>query len=106
MGVFPESEVVYDGGEDREYCPRCGEGGYLADMEQFPSKEQTERLRGIYTEGRRVELVKMEDPYTKLRPGDKGTIDHVDDGGGIHIKWDSGSSLAAIWGEDEVLLIN
>ena len=33
------------------------------------------------------------DPYTKLRQGDEGVIDFVDDTGTISVKWDSGSSL-------------
>ena len=33
MKVFHENEVIYDGDEDMEFCPRCGEGGYLMDLE-------------------------------------------------------------------------
>ena len=71
----------------------------------FPNRATIECLREMYTKGTRVELVKMDDPYTKLRPGDKGTVNYVDDVGGIHINWDSGSTLAAVWGEDKIKLI-
>jgi hypothetical protein len=45
-------------------------------------------------------LLKMNDPYTKLQPGDKGTVTSVDDTGTIHVSWDSGSSLGVVFGED------
>jgi hypothetical protein len=50
-------------------------------MNQFPPKKIVEQLRQSYPKGTRVELVKMDDPYTGLRPGDKGTVDFVDDSG-------------------------
>ena len=63
------------------------------------------KARKIYKEGVRVELVSMDDPYTKLKKGDKGTVIHVDDAGGVHIKWDSGSMLAALLGVDIIKII-
>ena len=59
-----------------------------------------EQLRSIYTPGTRVVLVKMNDPYTKLEPGTRGTVISVDDIGTIHVNWDSGSSLGIVYGED------
>lgn len=50
--------------------------------------------------GKRVELVKMNDPYTTLLPGTQGTVIMVDDLGTIHVKWDNGSTLGLIPGED------
>ena len=65
------------------------------------SKETLERLRKEYPTGCRVELTKMNDPYrTDLVPGCKGTVTGVDDAGSIHVRWDIGSSLAVIYGED------
>lgn len=32
MKVFDESEIIYDGDEDEEYCPYCGEAGALMDL--------------------------------------------------------------------------
>ena len=65
------------------------------------SKEALERLRKEYTVGCRVELTKMKDPYrTDLVPGCKGTVTGVDDAGSIHVRWDIGSSLAVVYGED------
>jgi hypothetical protein len=65
------------------------------------SKETLERLRKEYPTGCRVELTKMNDPYrTDLVPGCKGTVTGVDDAGSIHVRWDIGSSLAVVYGED------
>ena len=69
---------------------------------EFPDMKVVERLRRLYPAGTRVILEKMEDPYTKLKPGDGGTVLYVDDAAGIHINWDNGSSLAAIYGVDEI----
>lgn len=57
-------------------------------------------LKNYYTPGTRVVLVMMNDPYTKLQPGAKGTVTGVDDMGTIHVSWDSGSSLGVAYGED------
>lgn len=65
------------------------------------SKETLESLRKTYTEGSRVELLHMDDPYNKtLVPGCKGTVKFVDDTGTIHVRWDCGSSLGVVYGED------
>lgn len=69
------------------------------------SKETLAMLRKQYPKGIRVELVYMDDPYTKLTAGDKGTVNHVDDMGTIHISWDCGSSLGAVYGVDIITKI-
>jgi hypothetical protein len=71
-------------------------------MNRFPAKETLERLRKQYLSGTRVELVRMNDPYSKLKPGDRGTVVFVDDTGTIFCDWDCGSSLGAVYGEDAV----
>ena len=47
----------------------------------------------------------MDDPYTSLTTGDKGTVRCVDDMGTIHISWDCGSTLGAVYGEDIITKI-
>ena len=69
------------------------------------SKETLSKLREQYLKGTRVELVHMDDSYTKLTAVDKGTVNHVDDMGTIHISWDCGSSLGVVYGEDIVKII-
>jgi hypothetical protein len=46
--------------------------------------------------GDRVELVHCSDPYTRLQPGEQGTVQLVDSVGTVHVKWDSGSSLGLV----------
>mgnify|MGYP000930303996 CR=1 FL=1 len=71
-------------------------------MNRFPSKKIVERIREKYPAGTKVALRTMEDPYTKLKPGDLGTVDFVDDTGTIFVNWDSGSSLGIVFGIDSV----
>ena len=68
----------------------------------FPSRETVERLRQMYPKGTRVELISMNDPYTKLRPGDRGTVSMVDDIGTVFVSWDCGSSLGVAYGVDHI----
>ena len=63
-------------------------------------KHVVDRLKAEYPAGTRVELVRMEDEYSRLRPGDKGTVTGVDDIGTIHVSWDCGSSLGIAYGVD------
>lgn len=75
-------------------------------MVGFPSREVVENLRKEYPEGTRLSLISMEDPYSKLVPGDRGTVRYVDDGGTIHMRWDKGSSLGLVYGEDSFRKLN
>ena len=63
--------------------------------------EMLKQLKEYYTPGTRVMLIRMSDPYTNLRQGDRGTVTMVDDIGTIHVNWDRGSSLGVVFGEDE-----
>ena len=63
------------------------------------SKEQLLNLREKYPAGCRVELLKMDDIQAP-RIGTKGTVVGVDDIGSIMVRWDSGSSLSVVFGED------
>ncbi len=71
----------------------------------FPKKEIVEAVRARYPKGTRVELVSMDDPYSKLKPGDRGTVKFVDDTATVHVSWDRGSSLGVIYGEDEIRIV-
>ncbi|QHQ63449.1 DUF4314 domain-containing protein [Anaerocolumna sedimenticola] len=64
------------------------------------SADTLKRLKDSYIPGTRVVLIEMNDPYTKLMTGDKGTVTGVDDIGTIHVKWDRGGSLGVVFGED------
>ena len=56
-------------------------------------------LKRNFSEGTRVELVLMDD-FQAPPVGTKGTVKCVDDLGTVHILWDTGSSLGAVFGED------
>ena len=57
--------------------------------------------------GDRIALVHTDDPDTRLRPGDQGTVIWWDPAQGqLHIRWDSGSTLSMLPGEgDQVRLL-
>jgi hypothetical protein len=46
--------------------------------------------------GDRVKLIRTDDEYTDLKPGDCGTVDHIDDMKQIHVVWDVGFTFALI----------
>ncbi|MBQ8836826.1 MAG: DUF4314 domain-containing protein [Clostridia bacterium] len=69
-------------------------------------KKALEILREKYVLGTRVELVHMSDSFnTALTPGAKGTVVSVDDIGTIHVRWDCGSSLGVVYGEDSCSIV-
>ncbi len=74
-------------------------------MSGIISKAALEARRSRYKPGTRVELVSMSDPYTKLKPGDQGTVRLVDDIGTVFVDWDCGSGLGAAYGADEIKVI-
>lgn len=68
-------------------------------MNNFPSREVVERIRKQYPVGCRVELVRMDDIQAPLI-GTKGIVIGVDDTGSIMVRWENGSSLNVVYGED------
>lgn len=68
----------------------------------FPDQHTVERVRKMYPKGTRVELVEMNDPYSRLKPGDKGTVRLVDDTATVFVDWDSGSGLGIVYGVDRI----
>ena len=68
---------------------------------RFPSKETVDRVRKEYPRGTRVELVRMDDRQAPP-PGTQGTVLGVDDTGSLLMRWDNGSGLNVVYGEDIV----
>lgn len=68
---------------------------------RFPSKETVERIRREYPAGTRVELVRMDDAQAPPA-GTLGTVLGVDDTGSLLMRWDNGSGLNVVYGEDAV----
>ena len=74
-------------------------------MNGIPSRKEIERLRSLYREGARVELVSMDD--IQAPPvGTRGTVRFVDDIGSVHVSWDNGSSLALAYGVDSCWILS
>lgn len=67
----------------------------------FPSRETVKKIRMEYPFGTRVELLKMDDVQAPPA-GTKGTVIGVDDMASVMVKWDNGSRLNVIYGEDEI----
>lgn len=74
----------------------------MKNSSNFPSPWAVDLVRKLYSAGCRVELVRMDDPYRKLSPGEQGTVKLVDDTGTVFVYWDCGSSLGVIYGVDEI----
>jgi hypothetical protein len=55
--------------------------------------------------GERIRCINMVDDKP-VPSGTEGTVNHVDDLGQIHVKWDNGSTLALIPETDEFELVN
>lgn len=67
----------------------------------FPDRATVERVRKEYPAGTRVILEQMEDPQGPP-VGTMGTVLGVDDTGSLLMKWDNGSGLNVVYGEDRV----
>lgn len=61
-------------------------------------------MRVFEEKGCRIRFVNSNDPFTKLKDGDMGTILHIDREGIIHVKWDSGSALSLLPDEDDYIV--
>ena len=65
-----------------------------------------EQLLTKYPAGTRIKLTApLKDAYSKLKAGDIGTVRMIDDMGNIHMRWDTGSSLALIEGVDSFCVL-
>ena len=67
-------------------------------------REEVERIKEQYPKGTPIRLYSMEGEQT-VPPGSRGVVDHVDDIGQIHMKWENGSSLALNVEEDRFDII-
>ena len=70
----------------------------------FPSREQVARLREQYRKGMKVRLISMDDMQAPP-PGTIGEGLGVDDAGSVMVRWETGSSLSLIPGEDRFEIV-
>ena len=74
-------------------------GGFkMNDFERM--HQRVPMLKASYPEGTRLELISMDDPYSPIPSGTRGTVKYVDDIGQIGMEWDNGSSLSLVPDED------
>lgn len=59
-----------------------------------------ESIKKLYPPGTRIELISMNDPYSPVPAGTRGTEKFVDSMGTIFPEWDNGRTLGVIPGED------
>ena len=59
-----------------------------------------ERHRKNYPPGTRIQLLHMNDPYSPVEPGTRGTVELIDSMAQIHMKWDNGRALPLNSDED------
>ena len=68
-------------------------------------RNDVDRIKAHYPPGTRIRLNSMDDPWHSIPFGMEGEVHFVDDVGQIHMKWDNGSGLALIPGEDSFAVI-
>ena len=58
--------------------------------------------------GARVEFLGfgVPDPYSRLKPGDRGTVRFVDSLGTVHVDWEFGGALGLIAGVDRFRVVD
>lgn len=70
----------------------------------FPTREQIARLREQYKKGTKVRLISMDDIQAPP-PGTLGEVFGVDDAGSVMVRWETGSHLSLIPGEDRFEIV-
>ena len=66
---------------------------------RFPNRATVDRIRAQYPPGTRVVLLQMDDAQAPPI-GTFGTVIAVDDTASLIVKWDNGSSLNVVYGQD------
>lgn len=66
--------------------------------------EEVEKIKKLFPVGTRVRLIQMDDSQA-VPSGTLGTVDHIDDDGQLHMKWDNGRTLALIYGVDQFEIV-
>lgn len=64
-----------------------------------------ERHRETYPPGTRIMLLHMNDPYSPVESGTRGTVELIDSMAQIHMKWDNGRTLPLNSDEDSFRIL-
>ncbi len=72
---------------------------------RIPDKDIVERMRRAFPTGSRVRLLVMDDPQAPP-VGTLGTVEGVDDIASVMVRWDTGSGLHVIYGEDACCIVD
>lgn len=76
-------------------------------MRGFPTQEQVNRIKERYPIGTVIELTAdMEDNYHPFPKGMQGEVIGIDHIGTLHMKWQNGSGLGVMVGEDSFKVIS
>lgn len=71
------------------------------------SQKEIDQLKDKYKTGVKIKLLKrMVDEKYSVEVGEIGIVDHVDDIGTIHVRWESGSGLGLIPNVDEFEIVD
>jgi len=68
----------------------------------YPTSATVELLRKTYPAGTIIECISIDDPYTTIPKGMRGTIMAVDAIGTLDVVWRNGSTLGVAYGAYEV----
>ena len=68
-------------------------------------RQKAKMYKEMYPVGTRIELISMNDPYSPVPSGTRGTVRTVDDIGTVFPDWDNGRTLGVVPGEDYALQI-
>ncbi len=63
-------------------------------------RRNVERAKKMFPPGTRIVLNHMDDPYSPVPDGMRGTVEMVDSNGTVFPIWDNGRTLGVVFGED------
>ena len=69
------------------------------------SREWLDFLREQFPKGSRIQLTEMGSDHHPIPPGSKGILDHIDDLGHFHVRWNNGQILDVVIGEDRFTVL-